>query len=55
MQGPGKLWNLLGSYTDADAKIFLSAHLCSVFKQFLGYLFATCDSDEHYTPVWMLL
>ena len=32
---------------DADAKICASAHLYSVFEQFLCYFFATCDSDEH--------
>ena len=44
---PGKSRNLLGSDVDADAKICASAHLHSVFEQFLCYFFATCDSDEH--------
>ena len=32
---------------DTDAKTYTSAHLYSVFEQFLCYFFATCDSDEH--------
>jgi len=32
---------------DTDAKIYFSAHLCSVFEQFLCYFFTACDSDGH--------
>ena len=47
--GPGKCvsWNLFGNDADTDAKIYLSAHLCSVFEQFLCYFFTACDSDGH--------
>jgi len=37
MLGPGKSWSLFGNDADADAKIFMPAHLYSVLEQFLCY------------------